>query len=115
MAPIDVIEAEAEVASNEEATIVAESSVATAQDALRALIFDPKRPDYWQITIQPTDTIQMQTMEVNVDAAITTALANRTDQLVLLGPFFPTQPIRWLGSSTPSFRHALRSPNKRSL
>lgn len=82
MAPIDVIEAEAEVASNEEATIVAESSVATAEDALRALIFDPARPDYWQVTIQPTDSVQMQAVDVNVDAAITAALANRTDLIV---------------------------------
>lgn len=82
MAPIDVIEAEAEVARNEEAAIVAESSVATTQDALRALIFDPARPDYWQVQIQPTDTIQMQAVDVNVDAAIANALANRTDLIV---------------------------------
>ena len=82
MAPIDVIEAEAEVASNEEAVIIAESSVATSEDALRALIFEPTRPDYWQVRIQPTDTIQMQAVDVNVDAAITNALANRTDLLV---------------------------------
>lgn len=82
MAPIDVIEAEAEVARNEEAAIVAESSVATTQDVLRALIFDPTRPDYWQVQIQPTDTIQMQAVDVNVDAAIANALANRTDLIV---------------------------------
>ena len=82
MAPIDVIEAEAEVAANEESAIVAESTVATAEDALRALIFEPTRPDYWQVSIQPTDTIQMQAVDVNVDAAITNALANRTDLIV---------------------------------
>lgn len=82
MAPIDVIEAEAEVASNEESAIVAESAVATAEDALRALIFEPTRPDYWQVRIQPTDTIQMQAVDVNVDAAIANALANRTDLIV---------------------------------
>ncbi len=82
MAPIDVIEAEAEVASNEEAAIVAESAVDTAEDALRALIFEPTRPDYWQVRIEPTDTIQMQAIDVDVDAAIASALANRTDLIV---------------------------------
>ena len=48
----------------------------------RALIFEPTRPDYWQVRIQPTDTIQMQAVDVNVDAAIANALANRTDLIV---------------------------------
>lgn len=82
MAPIDVIEAEAEVARNEEAAIVSESAVATAQDVLRALIFDQARADYWQVQIQPTDAIQMEAVEVNVDAAIANALANRLDLVV---------------------------------
>jgi len=82
MAPIGIIEAEAEVASNEEAVIIGEGSVSTAEDALRALIFDPARPDYWQVKIQPTDAIQQQATEVNVEAAIANALANRTDLIV---------------------------------
>ncbi len=82
MAPIIIIQAEAEVASNEEGVILGEGSVATAEDSLRALIFDPARPDYWQVRIEPTDPIQLQAMEVNVDAAITAALANRMDLIV---------------------------------
>ncbi|MEO6223549.1 MAG: TolC family protein [Vicinamibacterales bacterium] len=82
MAPIGIIQAEAEVASNEEGVILGEVSVSTAEDALRALIFDPARPDYWQVGIQPTDSIQLQATEVNVDAAIANALANRTDLIV---------------------------------
>ena len=35
MAPIDIIEAEAEVARNEEAVIVAEATIMRAEDALR--------------------------------------------------------------------------------
>lgn len=82
MAPIGIIQAEAEVASNEEGVIIGEGSVATAEDALRALIFDPTQPDYWQVRIEPTDPIQSQAIEVNVDAAIAAALANRTDLIV---------------------------------
>ena len=82
MAPIDVIEAEAEVASNEESAIVAESAVATAEDALRALIFEPTRADYWDVKNVPSDTIQMEATTVDVSAAIAAALANRTDLAV---------------------------------
>ena len=82
MAPIGIIEAEAEVASNEEGVILGEASVATAEDALRALIFDPSRPDYWQMRLQPTDTVQVQAIEINVDAAIANALANRSDLII---------------------------------
>ena len=55
MAPIDIVEAQAEVASNEEAVIVAEADIKRAEDNLRALIFDPSTPDFWTITIEPTD------------------------------------------------------------
>ena len=41
--PIDIVEAEAEVATREEAVIVAEAQIKTAEDTLRALIFDPRR------------------------------------------------------------------------
>ena len=50
MAPIDIVEAEAEVARNEEAVIVAEADITRAEDALRQLIFDPKVPDFWGMT-----------------------------------------------------------------
>lgn len=79
MAPIDVIEAEAEVARNEESTIIAESSVATAEDALRALIFEPSRPDYWDVSLVPSDTPVLQETPVDINAAIANALQNRTD------------------------------------
>jgi outer membrane protein len=82
-APIIIIQAEAEVASNEENVIIGESQVSTAGDALRALIFDPARPDYWQVNIEPTDSIQPQATEVNVEAAIANALANRSDLIIV--------------------------------
>ena len=47
MAPIDIIEAEAEVSSNEEAVILAENNIRSAEDALRVLILDPAQADYW--------------------------------------------------------------------
>src|SRR5687767_8910508 len=53
--PIDIVEAESEVAQREEAAIVAEAQIQTAEDTLRALVFDPASPDFWTIHIEATD------------------------------------------------------------
>lgn len=79
MAPIDIIAAEAEVAGNQEAVIVAEAGIKTAEDNLRMLIFDPNQPDFWTATIRPTDEPVAQPLQVDVDAAIKAALESRTD------------------------------------
>jgi outer membrane protein TolC len=55
MAPIDVVGAEAEVARNEEAAIVAASQIDAAEDQLRALIFDPKLPEFWTMDLELAD------------------------------------------------------------
>ena len=80
MAPIDIVEAEAEVARNEETVIVAESAIKQAEDVLRALIFDPQQPDFWQVTIEPVFDMSAFTPEpVDAEAAVKTALEKRTD------------------------------------
>ncbi len=78
-ADIEVIQAEAEVASNEEQVVVAEANIDTAQDALRALILDPSRADYWQVRLRPTDTILATPRQIDVEGAVQNALANRLD------------------------------------
>jgi outer membrane protein TolC len=80
-ADIDVIQAEAGVASNEEQLIVAQAGIGTAEDVLRALVVDPARPDYWQVHLQPTDTIVATPPTADVDRAVANALANRLDLL----------------------------------
>jgi outer membrane protein len=82
MAPINIIEAEAEVANREESVLVAESNISSAEDRLRTLILDPSRPDYWTVKIQPTDEITLQPISPNLDEALRNALANRTDLAV---------------------------------
>ena len=79
LAPIDVIEAEAEVAQREEAVILAEASIGQAEDRLRSLIFDPNTPDFWAMRIEPVDPVPLQVQAVDVNGAITRALAERTD------------------------------------
>jgi outer membrane protein len=79
LAPIDVVQAESEVASREEAVILAEASIGQSEDTLRTLIFDPKTPDFWNLHLQPIDTAPFQLQAVDVNAAVSRALGERTD------------------------------------
>lgn len=79
MAPIDIVEAEAEVSRNEEAVIVADSQIRSAEDRLRALISNPDRPGFWEMTIEPTESAVLLPVAIDVQAAVRNALDNRTD------------------------------------
>ena len=77
--PIDLVSAQAEVASNQEQLIVAETAVRQTEDRLRLLVFDAARRDVWNIELDPTDTATVAMVPLDVDAAITNALRDRTD------------------------------------
>jgi outer membrane protein TolC len=79
LAPLDVIQAQAEVASNEERVIVAEAQIRAAQDNLRALILDPGAADFWTVSFEPTDEPLYAARAIDVDAAVRTALEKRSD------------------------------------
>jgi outer membrane protein len=79
LAAIDLIEAEAEVASNEEAVINAEARIKTVEDRLRALVMNPSQTDFWTLRIEPTDSPTLTPIAIDLQGAISNALANRTD------------------------------------
>jgi len=79
LAPIDIVQAQAEVASNEERVILAEAAIKRAQDNLRTLILDPATPDFWNTAFQPTDAAPFTEAGIDMDAAIRTALDKRSD------------------------------------
>jgi outer membrane protein TolC len=79
MPPIEEVTPQAEVASREEAVIVAEAQIETAEDNLRTLILKADDPDFWRIRLQPTETVAFQTTAVDVDGAVRNALDKRTD------------------------------------
>jgi outer membrane protein TolC len=81
MAPIDIVEAQAEVARNEESVIVAQSLIENAQDNLRVLIMNPDLPDFWTTRFEPAETAELKPVAIDIDKAVTTALADRTDLL----------------------------------
>lgn len=79
LAQIDIVEAEAEVARTEEGVIVAEGNIRAAEDALRTLIMNPSQPDFWSVRLEPSEQPTLSSEPINVDAAVTNALANRVD------------------------------------
>ena len=79
MAPIDIVDAKNEVARNEEAVIVAQAQIEQAQDTLKTLIFDPATPNFWNIAIDPSETVPFQAQAIDTDAAVRNALDKRTD------------------------------------
>src|SRR5262249_27449564 len=80
MAPIDIVQAEAEVARNEEAAIVAASQIDLFEDQLRALIFDPKQPEFWTMDLDLTEPPQLPSaQDVDIEAAVQNALQKRKD------------------------------------
>jgi outer membrane protein len=79
LAPIDIVQAQAEVASNEERVIVAEALIKRAQDNLRALILDPSATDFWSTTFEPSDAAPFQEQAIDIDGAVRNALDRRAD------------------------------------
>jgi outer membrane protein TolC len=79
LAPIDIVQAQAEVASNEERVIVADAQIKRAQDNLRALILDPAAAEFWTTAFEPSDAAPFQEQAIDVDGAVRNALDKRAD------------------------------------
>ncbi len=79
--PIDLVSAQAEVAADQEQLIIAETSVKQAEDRLRLLIFDTSVRENWNIDLDTVDSPPIGTTAVDVEAAVTRALAERADLL----------------------------------
>ena len=77
--PLDLVAAQAEVASDQEQLIIAETAVKQIEDQLRALIFDTSDRSVWNVTIDPVDPPPLGLASPDLDAAVTTALRDRTD------------------------------------
>src|SRR5215471_8333281 len=77
--PLDLVSAQAEVASDEEQLIVAQTAVKQAEDRLRVLIFDPTDRGSWNVAIEPADAPPVATITTDLDAAVTRALGERAD------------------------------------
>jgi outer membrane protein len=79
MAPIDIVQAQAEVAALEEQVIVAEGQIAAAEDRFRTLVMNPSQPDFWTTHLEPSEQPSVTPQPIDLDGAVRNALANRTD------------------------------------
>ena len=79
MAPIDVTDAEANMAQREVDLITSEETILNQENALRALISNNRNAEIWSQVIVPTDTPDFREYKVDLDAAIDTALKNRPE------------------------------------
>jgi outer membrane protein TolC len=77
--PLDLVQAEAEVAGRREALIEARATAGDAEDHLRRLIIDPADSGFWRVTIDPVDTPAEPGGLPDADAAVALALGTRTD------------------------------------
>ena len=77
--PIEITQAEAEVADREEGVIIGLALIRTAEDNLRQLMNIPTGSELWHRPINPTDEPQVLDRLVTEDEAIKTALEKRPD------------------------------------
>lgn len=77
--PLDLVSARAEVAQRRENLIVARTQALQAEDVLRTLVLDPKRPDYWTVRLEAADRVPPIGPQPDVDTAVRRALGERAD------------------------------------
>jgi len=78
MAPLELVQSEAAIASNEEQIIRAQQAVGDAEDVLRQLLNLPAGP-LWQAEIRPTTDPVTDRVPINLDEAIEAALDSRPE------------------------------------
>jgi outer membrane protein TolC len=79
MAPIDIVQAEAEAATRRQTLVQAQANKRTAELGLKRLIVSGTEDDAWKAELNPVDRPAFTPAPVDVDAAVRQALEQRTD------------------------------------
>jgi outer membrane protein TolC len=79
LAPLDVVQAQAEQATRRQAVATAAMTVRTAEIILKRLIVNGTEDPYWVANLEPIDRPTFSTQAPDIDGAIRKALTNRTD------------------------------------
>lgn len=77
--PLDLIQAEAEVAQRRENLIRATTAAEDAEDRLRRFIMDPADLSFWRVGLNPTDEAMGGAPLLDVDIVVENALKERYD------------------------------------
>ncbi len=81
MAPIDIVQAQAEEATRRQALVNAEATRQNAELALKQLIVSGTDDPVWTSSLNPTDVPTPGEEAIDLEAAVRNALTNRTDLL----------------------------------
>ena len=82
MAPIDVVQAQAEEATRRQQLVTAQATLRNNELALKRLIVSGTDDELWRATIVPTDRPVVTAQPIDLEAAVRTALSQRTDMSV---------------------------------
>jgi outer membrane protein TolC len=82
MAPIDIVQAQAEEATRRQALVNAEATRQANELALKRLIVGGTDDELWNATLEPTERPSPVAEPLDLEGAIRNALANRTDLAV---------------------------------
>lgn len=79
LAPIDVVQAEAEAANRRQTVAQVEATLATAQLTLKRLLVTGTTDPIWTQELRAIDVAQLDAPPLDIEAAVRTALEKRTD------------------------------------
>ncbi|HUQ30862.1 MAG TPA: TolC family protein [Pyrinomonadaceae bacterium] len=79
LAPIDVVAADAQVSGYEQSVYTALEDVQRAENNLKNLIAENRQSPFWNVSLIPTDAVDLTPPATTLDEAMTAAMANRTE------------------------------------
>ena len=79
LAPIDVVAAEAQISTYEQAVFSALEEVSRAENNLKNMIAENHLADIWNASIVPTDPVELTVPDVSLPDALKTAMENRPE------------------------------------
>ena len=82
MAPIDVVQAQAEEANRRQQLVTAQATLRNNELALKRLIVSGTDDELWPATIVPVDQPTVTAQPIDLEAAVANALSRRTDLTV---------------------------------
>src|SRR5689334_1100280 len=79
LAPIDIVAAEAQISTFEQAVFSALEDVSRTENNLKNLIAQNQKAEIWSASITPTDPVQLTAPDVSLPDALKTAMENRPE------------------------------------
>jgi outer membrane protein TolC len=79
MAPIDVVQAQSQAATQQQNLVAAQGAMRTAELALKRLIVAGTQDANWGVRLDPTDRPDFRPETIDIEAAVRRALTERTD------------------------------------